>query len=212
MKSAFLRRERDSNPRYLSVRRFSRPVQSTTLPPLLRFFMLSKEVVFPFDVAKVYQMFGLCKCLGRKMKNIFIMLFFLFMFLSWKRCICVVGQRIVRFCVVRDALCNKGLKGYKRPKGRNACLADASCFDLSPGLYPSSILGKGSSCGMPWCWGRVSFTDFVLCAGCGCCVFATFCVDFGKFYLWESVFCVKKWNNYKNVSIAEKYSIIYNVL
>ena len=29
------RRERDSNPRYLSVRRFSRPVQSTTLPSLL---------------------------------------------------------------------------------------------------------------------------------------------------------------------------------
>ena len=30
------RRERDSNPRYLSVRRFSRPVQSTTLPSLLK--------------------------------------------------------------------------------------------------------------------------------------------------------------------------------
>ena len=30
-----LRRERDSNPRYLSVRRFSRPVHSTTLPSLL---------------------------------------------------------------------------------------------------------------------------------------------------------------------------------
>ena len=29
-----LRRERDSNPRYLSVRRFSRPVHSTTLPSL----------------------------------------------------------------------------------------------------------------------------------------------------------------------------------
>ena len=29
-----LRRERDSNPRYLSVRRFSRPMQSTTLPSL----------------------------------------------------------------------------------------------------------------------------------------------------------------------------------
>ena len=28
------RRERDSNPRYLSVRRFSRPVHSTTLPSL----------------------------------------------------------------------------------------------------------------------------------------------------------------------------------
>ena len=47
VKSAFLRRERDSNPRYLSVRRFSRPVQSTTLPPL-QIFLLSKEVVFPF--------------------------------------------------------------------------------------------------------------------------------------------------------------------
>ena len=29
-----VRRERDSNPRYLSVRRFSRPVHSTTLPSL----------------------------------------------------------------------------------------------------------------------------------------------------------------------------------
>ena len=33
-----LRRERDSNPRYLSVRRFSRPVHSTTLPSLHRVF------------------------------------------------------------------------------------------------------------------------------------------------------------------------------
>ena len=39
VKSAFLRRERDSNPRYLSVRRFSRPVQSTTLPPLQGLFL-----------------------------------------------------------------------------------------------------------------------------------------------------------------------------
>ena len=31
----FLRRERDSNPRNLSVQRFSRPPQSTTLPSLL---------------------------------------------------------------------------------------------------------------------------------------------------------------------------------
>ena len=34
----FLRRERDSNPRYLSVQRFSRPPQSTTLPSLQNFF------------------------------------------------------------------------------------------------------------------------------------------------------------------------------
>ena len=39
-----LRRERDSNPRYLSVRRFSRPVQSTTLPPLQELFF-NKNVV-----------------------------------------------------------------------------------------------------------------------------------------------------------------------
>ena len=34
LKSVFLRRGRDSNPRNLSVQRFSRPPQSTTLPPL----------------------------------------------------------------------------------------------------------------------------------------------------------------------------------
>ncbi len=44
----FWRRERDSNPRYLSVQRFSRPPQSTTLPSLqarcknIRFFQTSK--------------------------------------------------------------------------------------------------------------------------------------------------------------------------
>ena len=42
----FLRRERDSNPRYLSVRRFSRPVQSTTLPPLQKMFLNEKVVCF----------------------------------------------------------------------------------------------------------------------------------------------------------------------
>ena len=41
-----LRRERDSNPRYLSVRRFSRPVQSTTLPPLQRLFLNENVVSF----------------------------------------------------------------------------------------------------------------------------------------------------------------------
>ena len=41
-----LRRERDSNPRYLSVRRFSRPVQSTTLPPLQGLFFNENVVSF----------------------------------------------------------------------------------------------------------------------------------------------------------------------
>ena len=51
------RRERDSNPRYLSVRRFSRPMQSTTLPSLLcmRRSLLSKasaKLVFFFHSPK----------------------------------------------------------------------------------------------------------------------------------------------------------------
>ena len=41
------RRERDSNPRYLSVRRFSRPVHSTTLPSLHR-------VLDPIDIVLLY--------------------------------------------------------------------------------------------------------------------------------------------------------------
>ena len=46
-----LRRDRDSNPRNLSVQRFSRPPQSTTLPSLL----VSKTG------AKVDGLFELCK-------------------------------------------------------------------------------------------------------------------------------------------------------
>ena len=46
----FLRRERDSNPRYLAVQRFSRPPQSTTLPSLQNSF--SEVLVFKSD-AKV---------------------------------------------------------------------------------------------------------------------------------------------------------------
>ena len=44
------RRERDSNPRYLAVQRFSRPPQSTTLPSLQTSF--SRALVFKSD-AKV---------------------------------------------------------------------------------------------------------------------------------------------------------------
>ena len=39
----FWRRERDSNPRNLSVQRFSRPPQSTTLPSLLRRNWLARK-------------------------------------------------------------------------------------------------------------------------------------------------------------------------
>ena len=39
-----VRRERDSNPRYLSVRRFSRPVHSTTLPSLHRVLWVMLQV------------------------------------------------------------------------------------------------------------------------------------------------------------------------
>ena len=42
--SSHQRRERDSNPRNLSVQRFSRPPQSTTLPSLLIFRTMSKTL------------------------------------------------------------------------------------------------------------------------------------------------------------------------
>ena len=50
-----LRRERDSNPRYLAVRRFSRPVHSTTLPSLLRCciaVLTGAKIRSVFDMAK----------------------------------------------------------------------------------------------------------------------------------------------------------------
>ena len=54
-----VRRERDSNPRYLSVRRFSRPVHSTTLPSLHRVLWLAcsrscqNKSVLPFCFLRV---------------------------------------------------------------------------------------------------------------------------------------------------------------
>ena len=45
-----LRRDRDSNPGYLAVQRFSRPPQSTTLPPLQDSF---SEVLSVESAAKV---------------------------------------------------------------------------------------------------------------------------------------------------------------
>ena len=47
----FQRRDRDSNPGYLAVQRFSRPPQSTTLPPLQNFLL--SEVLSVESGAKV---------------------------------------------------------------------------------------------------------------------------------------------------------------
>ena len=55
----FLRRGRDSNPRYLSVRRFSRPVQSTTLPPLQKCIFCCRNVVSLFNECKGIAYFGI---------------------------------------------------------------------------------------------------------------------------------------------------------
>ena len=49
-----LRRGRDSNPRNVSVQRFSRPPQSTTLPPLQS---LQKHCCVSFGIAKVDNFF-----------------------------------------------------------------------------------------------------------------------------------------------------------
>ena len=50
----FWRRERDSNPRYLAVQRFSRPPQSTTLPSLQNSF--ARALLFKSD-AKIQLIF-----------------------------------------------------------------------------------------------------------------------------------------------------------
>ena len=59
------RRERDSNPRYVSVRRFSRPLQSTTLPSLLVLHMMDNLQCecggFPKASAKLREIFVLAK-------------------------------------------------------------------------------------------------------------------------------------------------------
>ena len=59
-----LRRERDSNPRYLSVRRFSRPVHSTTLPSLQ--FSRMTIAWFLKASAKVMLYIELRKCFSKK--------------------------------------------------------------------------------------------------------------------------------------------------
>ena len=61
---------------------------------------MSKEVVFPFDVAKVYQMFGLCKCLGRKMKNIFSGALLFIPVLLWSYVVCVCVSMVCVFCAM----------------------------------------------------------------------------------------------------------------
>ena len=59
----FWRRERDSNPRYLSVRRFSRPVQSTTLPSLLTCYASHGRHIAVLNIRTMPYCF--CGCKGR---------------------------------------------------------------------------------------------------------------------------------------------------
>ena len=64
-----LRRDRDSNPGYLAVQRFSRPPQSTTLPPLQNSF---KKYFLPESGAKVRFYFKTAILLGEKNKKHYI--------------------------------------------------------------------------------------------------------------------------------------------
>ena len=57
------RRDRDSNPGYLAVQRFSRPPQSTTLPPLQNSF---EKYFLPESGAKVRFYFKTAILLGEK--------------------------------------------------------------------------------------------------------------------------------------------------
>ena len=69
----FLRRERDSNPRYLSVQRFSRPPHSTTLPSLQDFL---SEVLFLKSDAKVRFYFK-----SANSSRVFLLFFFIYVLL-----------------------------------------------------------------------------------------------------------------------------------
>ena len=64
------RRERDSNPRKLSLQRFSRPPQSTTLPSLQYDVSMKIISLFRLTSAKVRTIFELCKYLAQKSANI----------------------------------------------------------------------------------------------------------------------------------------------
>ena len=61
-----MRRERDSNPRYISAQRFSRPPHSTTLPPLQRWSITSQTLCsalralkFPATLRHLFQYYHL---------------------------------------------------------------------------------------------------------------------------------------------------------
>ena len=105
----FLRRERDSNPRYLSVRRFSRPVQSTTLPPLLRFLYCLRKWSFLLTLQRYIKFVDCASVWGEKWKIFFVALFFPSLFLCGKWGFGAVCQWLVRFYAVTWYFLQKGI-------------------------------------------------------------------------------------------------------
>ena len=82
--SLFQRRDRDSNPGYLAVQRFSRPPQSTTLPPLQDFFfqkyfplkslqrydfILNKQIVYQFFCYKIFKSYFCIRIINERNKS-----------------------------------------------------------------------------------------------------------------------------------------------
>ena len=78
------RRDRDSNPGYLAVQRFSRPPQSTTLPPLQDFFfqkyfllkalqrydfILNKQIVYQFFCYKIFKSYFCIRIINERNKS-----------------------------------------------------------------------------------------------------------------------------------------------
>ena len=79
-----MRRDRDSNPGYLAVQRFSRPPQSTTLPPLQDFFfqkyfllkalqrydfILNKQIVYQFFCYKIFKSYFCIRIINERNKS-----------------------------------------------------------------------------------------------------------------------------------------------
>ena len=82
--NSFQRRDRDSNPGYLAVQRFSRPPQSTTLPPLQDFFfqkyfplkalqrydfILNKQIVYQFFCYKIFKSYFCIRIINERNKS-----------------------------------------------------------------------------------------------------------------------------------------------
>ena len=111
---SFLRKERDSNPRYLSVRRFSRPLQSTTLPSF-------------------HNVPSLQDCRSPPEKRCKVMSF-----------CPIFQTSVYVFCLsgINNVIVNTIITTYIRTSGGRTLLSTLVCHALCTGTHPLAVLIK----------------------------------------------------------------------